>query len=290
MLPKSSCSLEIAETQKGNTVNGIPLVETGDAKLVARAYNLGHKIGANVASTLTAADLEYWEQHLPEIPDALCRGFGRSDQKVPQVTPPPRPAFALASTNALEALKKAEDFAEKFFGTRPDLRKQFVMPATLPWEKVIVVYDPGDLDNGAALEKTLKAEPKLADIYEEVGVMKYSGSKATGTPTLRFIERSEKPTADTMNLSADEMVATKRTFLDLRGYAIAFGTYHHSTKRFLDSETWTRFPHNRLPDGGVAGGGWDPGRSQVRFYWYRPAARDSGIGAREAVDCVLATP
>ncbi|TAK57997.1 hypothetical protein EPO17_00545 [Patescibacteria group bacterium] len=287
-----ACSLEIAD-QKGNTVKGTPLLETGDAKLVARAYNLGFKMVANVATTLTVEQLEYWEQNLSGIPDALRKGFGldQSEQlEAPQAPPPPRPSFVFADTNALKALKEAEDLAEEFFGHRPDLRKQFTMPETLPWKSVIAVYDPGDLDNRATLNKALKAQKCLKDIYEESAVENYSGSEASGKPTLRFIERSEKPTENTMGLSANEMVATKRTFLDLRGYAIAFGTYHKATGRFLDSETWTRFPHNRLRSGKVADGYWDPGCSQVDFCWFVAGLRLSRAGGREAVECALATP
>jgi hypothetical protein len=274
-------------------MKGIPSLETGDAKLVARAYNLGFKIAANVASTLTAEEIEHWERSLPEIPVALRKGFGLNQPEqleAPPAEPPSRPSFAFADTNALKALEEDEDFAEQSFGHRPDLRKQFTMPETLPWKSVIAVYDPGDLDNRAALNKALKAQKPLADIYEESNVENYSGSEASGKPTLRFIERSKRPTKDTMGLSADEMVATKRTFLDLRGYAIALGTYHHATKGFLDSETWTRFPHNRLRGGGVARGGWDPGGSQVCFDWDDADRRYSSAGGREAVECSLATP
>jgi len=291
--PNPDCSLEIAEIQKGNTMNGIPLMETGDAKLVARAHLLGHKIAANVATSLTADELEYWERNLPEIPNALRRGFGLTKPEMsspePAVVIPPRPSFAFAATKAAQALKEAEDFAERMFGHRPDLRKQFAMPETLPWEKVIAVYDPGTLDNAQAIEKAIKSQRAIADVYEEVPVNHYSGHKATGRPTLRFIEWSERPTEDTMGMSADDLVATKRTFLDLRGYAIAFGTYHKVTGRFLDSQTWTRFPNNRLPGGEVAGGYWSPGHSRVYFGWYHSGSRNSDAGGREAVEVPLAS-
>ncbi|MEK9131749.1 MAG: hypothetical protein AAB447_02475 [Patescibacteria group bacterium] len=266
-------------------MNGIPLMETGDAKLVARGFLLGQKIAANVATSLNREELEYWEKHLPEIPDALRRGFGLTEPEAPKVE---APRFAFADTNAAQAIKEAEDFAEQYFGHRPDLLKQFMMPETLPWKKeVIAVYDPGTLTNREAVEKALKSQKSIANIWEETDVTRYSGSEATGRPTLRFIERSARPTEDTMGLSADEMVATKRTFLDLRGYVIAFATYFKATKGFLDSETWTRFPNNRLPDGKVAHGYWHPGSSEVRFSWYYSDNRDSCIGAREAVECSL---
>jgi len=52
-----------------------PLIETGDAALVARAYDLGLKIAANVKNVLTKEELEQWESSLGLIPEAFRRGF-----------------------------------------------------------------------------------------------------------------------------------------------------------------------------------------------------------------------
>lgn len=271
-------------------MKGTPLMDTQDPKLVARGYNLGLRIAANVATSLTREELEYWEQNLGQLQLGLRTGFGLA--KPDQADPPPpssRPSFAFAATNAAQALKEAEAFAEQFFGHRRDLHLHFVMPETLLWKEVIAVYDPGTLNNRMAVDQALKAQSKLKNVYEERDLMDYKDAKASGKPTLRFIERSEKPTADLMGLSADEMVATKRPLLDQRGYIIAFGTYHKATDCFLDRETWTRFPTSRLPDGKVALGYWYPGRSQVYFNWNGAASRHSRFGGREAVECDLAT-
>lgn len=239
---------------------------------------------------LGGSDGKAWETELNRflrkdpcwVPDKVAR-------TETSVSPTPRPSFAFADTNALKAIKEAEDFAEKHFGHRPDLRKQFTMPKVLPWKIVIAVYDPGTLTHRQAMDQALKAQPKLKTVFEEQDLMDYKDAKASGKPTLRFIERSTQPTPDTMNLTADEMVATGRVFLDLRGYIIAFGMYHKVTGHFLDPETWTRFPTSRLPGGYVADGRWGPGSSEVRFYWDYAGHRSSRIGGREAVECALAT-
>jgi hypothetical protein len=83
-----------------------------DTPLVKRAYNLGLKIVPNMLG-LTAEQIEYYEQHLSEIPDALARGF---------VVPP---KFALLCD--LGVIKVTDDYdhatALKTFGEKN--RKKF---------------------------------------------------------------------------------------------------------------------------------------------------------------------
>lgn len=273
-------------------MKGTPLSDANDVALTTRAIALGMKLAFNLPKVFTLMELEHYEAHLDELPEVLRRGsrFTAMLSEVPQqAETPPRPSFAFADTNALKAIKEAEDFAEKHFGHRPDLRKQFTMPKVLPWKIVIAVYDPGTLTHRQAVDQALKAQPKLKTVFEEQDLMDYKDAKASGKPTLRFIERSTQPTPDTMNLTADEMVATGRVFLDLRGYVIAFGMYHKVTGHFLDPETWTRFPTSRLPDGNVALGYWNPVCSEVCFYWRSAGCRVSDLGGREAVECALAT-
>ncbi|MEK7644740.1 MAG: hypothetical protein AAB391_00240 [Patescibacteria group bacterium] len=275
-------------------MKGTPLSDANDVALTVRAIALGMKLALNLPKVFTLRELEHYEANLDELPGILRNGSRftatATQEGATQTEPPPRPSFAFADTNALKAIEEAEDFAEKHFGHRPDLRKQFTMPKVLPWKIVIAVYDPGTLTHRQAVEQALKAQPKLKSVYEERDLMDYKDAKASGKPTLRFVERSTQPTPDTMNLTADEMVATGRVFLDLRGYIIAFGMYHKVTGHFLDPKTWTRFPTSRLPDGGVASGYWFPGYSKVRFDWDYAGYRGSDIGGREAVNCALATP
>ncbi len=273
-------------------MNSPTLIETRDPDLIKRGSDFGLKVAANLVHVLSREDLEWWEKNLPDIQPALRKGFSLNQlgqSEAPLAKRPPRPFFAFADTNASTALNEAEEFAEQFFGHRSELGKQFTMPETLLWKEVIAVYDPGTLTHRRSVDQALKSQPKLKGVYEERDLMDYKDAKATGKPTLRFIERSTQPTPDTMNLTADEMVATKRTFLDLRGYIIAFGMYHRATGHFIDPKTWTRFPTSRLPGGGVARGYWNPDHSKVLFYWCLAGRRSSRIGGREAVECSLAT-
>lgn len=52
-----------------------PLIETGDAGLIARAYNLGLKLVPNMPYVLTRESLEYWESHLKNLKAAAIHGF-----------------------------------------------------------------------------------------------------------------------------------------------------------------------------------------------------------------------
>ena len=254
------------------------------------APSLGMKLALNLPKVFTLRERAH-EANLDELPgisERLSLYRDSHPRRCDSDRTSPRPSFAFADTNALKAIE-AEGLPRNTSAIAL-LRKRFTMPKVLPWKIVIAVYDPGTLTHRQAVEQALKAQPKLKSVYEERDLMDYKDAKASGKPTLRFVERSTQPTPDTMNLTADEMVATGRVFLDLRGYIIAFGMYHKVTGHFLDPKTWTRFPTSRLPDGGVASGYWFPGYSKVRFDWDYAGYRGSDIGGREAVNCALATP
>jgi hypothetical protein len=197
--------------------------------------------------------------------------------------------FKAADTNLDEIIPVTECFAKKVLGVTVNLRKQFDFPAELPWKNMLLVFDPG-LNNREAIEKSLKGQ-KLK-VYEESNVMEYSGSAALGQPTLQIIENSIRPTEDTLgNLakSPDQLNIDSRPYLELRGYALAFGLRYSTSKDYLDPETWTWFPKNRLPDGRVACGSWDPDvfYREVRFDWCGSGCVGSGDGARLAMSVPL---
>ncbi len=182
-------------------------------------------------------------------------------------------------------LAKTEEFAEKHLGVRVNLRERFAIPAELPWESAIPVFDPGALTNRGMVDFALRAQG-LA-VWEEEDVMKYAGSEAGEAPTLHFINNSVTPDDDTMNLSPNDLRATKKSFLRLRGYGLAFAVYYFATGKYLDPKTFTWFPEDRLPGGSVAHGAWDPARREVRFYWGCAGYRSSDGGARVAMPVSL---
>jgi len=212
----------------------------------------------------------------------------------PSITPSAPPfefprLFKAADTNLDEIIPVTECFAEKILGVTINLRKQFDFPAEFSWKNMLLAFDPG-LNNREAIEKSLYGQ-KLK-VYEESNVMEYSGSAALGQPTLHIIENSIRPTEDTMgNLakSPDQLNADGRSYLELRGYALAFGLRYFSSKDYLDPQTRTWFPKNRLPDGWVAFGCWSPpvDYREVKFCWLSSVNVLPGFGARLAMSVPL---
>ncbi len=181
-------------------------------------------------------------------------------------------------------IAKAQEFAKEHLGVDIDLRAKFDIPAGLPWEDAIPVFDPGTLSNRDAFKllKKLGLNP-----WEETDVMKYAGSEKSGKPTLHFIQNSKKPDEDTMDLSPNDLRKTGKSYLRLRGYALAMAVYNFATGEHLDPETFTWFPEDRLSGGSVAYGYWRPDYRGVRFYWTCPDSRHSRSGARVAMSVTL---
>lgn len=258
-----------------------------DTPLVKRAYNLGLKVVPNLVEVLGETEIVYYEQHLGELQEAILRGLALPKpelQPAPAIAAPitPPPLFKTADTDLDSWLSKAEEFAEKYLGVSVKLRDCFAIPVELPWKSAIPVFDPGGLTNRDAVEKALKASG-LA-VWEEVDVMKYSGSEANKKPTLHLIQNSIQPDTVTMSFSPDQLVNTGKTWLNPRGYALAFGLHHFVTNEYLDPQTWTWFPASRLSPGKVAGGRWNPDGRKVRFSW------GSSGGGRSGSRLVISVP
>ncbi|HEY4514589.1 MAG TPA: hypothetical protein VJJ22_00295 [Candidatus Paceibacterota bacterium] len=64
-------------------MKGTPLIDTRDPELIARGYNLGLKVVANLPHAISQAELEHWESHLGDIKEALERGFALENIPVP---------------------------------------------------------------------------------------------------------------------------------------------------------------------------------------------------------------
>jgi hypothetical protein len=190
--------------------------------------------------------------------------------------------FSAANTNLDEAIVASEKFAKEVLGAEVNLRERFDFPTMIPWENVLVIFDPG-LNNRQVVEKSLQSQ-KLK-VYEESLVEQYSGSEPSAQPTVHIIENCLRPTKDTMGMSPNQLRADGRPYLSLRGYALAFGLRFSVSKDHLDKETWTWFPENRLSSGKVALGRWYPNPvvREVRFGWGSPDYSPSGIGARLAM-------
>ena len=197
--------------------------------------------------------------------------------------------FKTEDTNLEEAIALSEKFSAKVLGNSVDLRKLFNLPAKLPWKNVLLVFDPG-YDNRKAVEVAIKGQS--LNEWEETDVMKYSESAKSAEPTLHIIENSITPTADTLGdqaKSPNQLNADGRLYIELRGYALAFGQRYFGFKDSLDEFTWTWCPKNRLRGGGVALGGWRPYYRQVWFDWHGSDGVDPSGGARLAIPVQLKT-
>lgn len=244
------------------------LIKQVPSKSLGTLYDLLKKL----ASKDGEAWLEALKQFLRQELEVVDKGLGG--------------IFSTKKTNLIIALQEAEAFHKKAFGEEVHLSKMFALPKTLPWNELIAVFQPAGADNRACV-KAMQAVMGGNAAYEEVDVNSYSNSSASGKPRLFLIERSERPTADTMGMSPDQLIATKREFIGLGAYALAMGQYFMATGKYLDEPTWTWFPNDRLPSGYVARGHWGPGSRQVGFRWSRPSHGSSNAGAREAISVPL---
>ena len=256
--------------------------------LVDKRYlDLAGRIGSNLPSLVEEKELEYYLAHPEEIPLAISRGFIIPDTDQKTTFGLPR-LFKAEDTNLTVAITETEKFSTKVLGQSVNLREVFSFPAELPWRNVLVVFDPR-LTNRQAVDRALKSQ-KL-EVYEGGDVMEYEGSEKEKKPSLCLIENLTIPTADTLGeenqKSPDELNEDGRPYLSLRSYALAFGLRFFTKKDYLDPETWTWFPRNRLSGGGVACGRWYPRRSGVKFGWSDAGLRDPRMGARLAMPVSL---
>jgi len=155
----------------------------------------------------------------------------------------------------------------------------------IPWTKVHAIFDPG-LTNREMVTKALKGQN--VGVHEEFDVTDYYGSQSRGRQTLYLINDSIRPDEDTMGLSPNQLLATGKSYLSLRGYGLAQARQKFLEREFLDPQTYTWFPENRLAGGSVADGSWRSGTGKVRFNWFGPGYRFPNGGARVAIPVPLA--
>jgi hypothetical protein len=193
--------------------------------------------------------------------------------------------FRIQDTDLVDWLGKAEAFAKKYFGLDVKLPELFQIPEMVPWKSVLPVFVPAGVNN----RKVIELLQKLGlNPWEEVDVMQYSNSAASGKHRLFLIANSERPDKDTMGLSPNKFRQTQKLFLGLCGYGMAMGFYHKITEGYLDPKgTITWFPECRLPDGSVVCGHWYLVNREVRFFWRNQNNDDVYGGARLVIPVPL---
>lgn len=256
------------------------------------AWLLGHEITPNIEQALSPEEIAHYRQRKAEIVPALQRGFTLPNSVPLSAAPVPITGYPIEETDCFLYLGHMEKFAKERFGAKVILRDLFPLPAMLPWKQVLPIFDPG-LTNREMVDKALKARKMV--VYEETDVMEYAGAQADG-PKLYLIDRtpregSLRPTEATMGLPpkfARKWFAGRQTKpLALRPYGIGMSLVNEVEEQFLDPETFTWFPENTLPDGGVAYGRYNPDRREVRFYWYIADDESARSGFREAIVLTL---
>ncbi len=193
----------------------------------------------------------------------------------------------IVSRKAIVEIEAMETYAKKAFGLEVKLAEMFNLSAIpellvqVDWTSVLPVFFPAKFDNRQAVNSLVTAGRKKP--YEEVDVMQYTGSAGSEKARLLLVENSPRPSPDTMGQSPDSLVKSGGLWLPIPGYAIAQGLRYQLTHDYLDPETWTWFPNERLPDGGSACGDWRPGSGDVWFSWGGSAGEYDDAGARLAI-------
>ncbi|MFA6459139.1 MAG: hypothetical protein WCV79_01950 [Candidatus Paceibacterota bacterium] len=192
--------------------------------------------------------------------------------------------YLTKETNLEHWIVKTEEFYRRRLKHTVDLRRMFAFPERLQWASAIPVYDPGTLDNNAAVRLLGK---QLVETDLDFDVMRCKNSKATGTPTLHLIENSVEPTSWTRpprGASPSHLLETEENFLGLRGWAIAYAVYNYViTHGIMDPTTLTYFPADALSNGKIPGGNGYSSQKHVRFTLSEPDEVYIYNGARVAL-------
>ncbi len=193
----------------------------------------------------------------------------------------------IISRKAVVEIEAMEAYARLALGLEVVLAEMFnlsVVPELLvqvDWVSVLPVFIPAKLNNRQAVDSLVTAGHQKP--YEGVDVMRYTGSAGSEKARLLLVENSPRPSPDTMGQSSDSLVKSGGLWLPIPGYAIAQGLRHQLTDDYLDPETCTWFPNERLPGGRAARGRWRPDCGNVRFYWGYSDCEDPSAGARLAI-------
>ena len=188
-------------------------------------------------------------------------------------------------------LDVTKTYMEEVFGLKPDLDQMFklsVIPRLLlgvDWTSVFAVYIPAMLDNRQLVASFVRAKLNVAQ--EEIDVMICEQSQAYDRPRLLIIEVNERPSKETMNLAASDLLKTGKIFLPLKGYPIASELFYWRMGQPFDFATVTIFPEDALGTGYVAEAGWTVLDKAAKFSKRPLTLPSENAGARLAIEVPL---
>ena len=163
--------------------------------------------------------------------------------------------------------------------SRPNFPK-FIRPG-FPW----VIVDPGLMDDAVLAEELFK---KIGIPYGvSIALLDYTNSATPGTAVAILVRDTIEPDSEYVGKSANDAdgITEKegKRFIFRRHWVILFAFLWWMTKgkQKLDVSGWTRFPKNRLSDGSVAYGRWDPFNDWVELRCDDGDDRREGAGPRE---------
>lgn len=278
-------------------MKGAPLVESGNPELVHRGYNIALKLVPNVVGQMTEEQLVYFEANQSDLKSAAQWFLSFADKHAPRSVEAEESKITAPSLRATpptlgDWLTAREELHQFFTGENIILRDLFALTdEQLASTMLMPAFRPAGATNRMAVEWKLKMGENRP--YEEVDVMKYSGSKGSKKPTLCLINRSTSPDEDTLGENAkspDQLIAIKdKLWLNLFGWCDVDTLHTAITGKHLDPETWTWFPNDRLPGGGVACGRWGSDRLRVYLGWSYADGCGPGCGVRAAILVPLTT-
>lgn len=189
-------------------------------------------------------------------------------------------------------LSRLPEFWQKFWGLKIDL-SIFKIPKKLPAGFAWPVYIPAEFSHGDAVALC----QKQFKVWEGIDIRTCGDAKGCDKPRLLIVRPTVEPDVEHLNKSANDLVTTGKSFLDIGARSVLEAQYFFMTSEshldaigsHLDVRGWTRCPNSRLSNGNVADACWYAGNAEFRLDWRNPDSQDSDAGGREVVYVPLKT-
>ena len=184
------------------------------------------------------------------------------------------------ASNVAEGVSNCERFTRDVMGIDINLRKEFDIPPTLPFERPLFVFD-----QGVSTRTTIDTSLRIQGIstWEKQGSGRCLDQSGSHPSSLVCIENELTPTTVTLGHPSVYRTDTSQ-YIDIRKYILAFATLYFLRREHLDVHTWTVFPSNSLSDGRLLYACWYENLNQVGISWAYPVVfNNKKYGARRMI-------